>query len=92
MLEGSESFDLTRFSEANRRHLYDRIAEIQFASPERSPTADQSGLQVVYLAGRWFAAWRDLDEPPALPDHLRVRIVRIGVKPDHPAGIELHEV
>lgn len=94
MLEGSEfgSFDLTLFSEAIRRRLYDRIAESQFASREVSPTPDQAGLQVVYLAGRWFAAWRDLDEPPTLPDHLRIRVMRIGVSADQPTEIELHEV
>lgn len=75
-------FDLARFSEAVRRRLYDRTAEIAFA--ERGHTPDEAGLQIVYIAGRWFAAWTDLDEPPSLPDHLRVRLVRIEEDPDRP--------
>jgi hypothetical protein len=88
----STSFDLTQFSEVVRRRLYERITEIQFDRPDIRHTPDQAKLQVVYLAGRWFAVWVDLDEPPMLPEALRVRIMRIGVRPSEPAAIDLHEV
>lgn len=83
-------FDLARFSEAARRRLYDRMAEIAFAEIRHTP--DEAGLQIVHIAGRWFAVWTDLDEPPTLPDHLRVRLVRIDVNPDQPADIALYDV
>jgi hypothetical protein len=89
---GSTAFDLAQFSEAVRRRLYDRITEIQFDRPDIRHTPDQARLQVVYLAGRWFAVWVDLDEPAIVPDHLRVKIMRIGARPSDPAGIVLHEV
>lgn len=85
-------FDLTRFSEGTRRRLYDRISEIVFAAPEAGSTPDQAGLQVVFFAGRWFATWLDGDEPPALPDRLRFRLVRVLPHPEEPTEIELHEV
>jgi hypothetical protein len=86
------AFDLTRFSEVVRRRLYDRIAEAEFDRPDVRCTPDQAHLQVVYFAGRWFALWVDLEEPEALPDLLRVKIMRIGAQPSDPRGLELHEV
>jgi hypothetical protein len=47
---------------------------------------------LVHIAGRWFAVWTDLDEPPTLPDHLRVRLVRIDVNAEQPADIALYDV
>ena len=85
--------DLSRFSEASRRRLYDRVAEILFAPPSPPTfTPDQARLQVVYLFGRWFAAWLNLDELPTCPEHQRIQVVRIGVRPEDPADIVLHEV
>lgn len=89
MPEEPEPLDLTRFSESARRRLYDRIAEVQFAEPQRRDP-DKAGLQVVHFAGRWFAAWMDLEEPAGRPLALRARIVRVGLG----AGgeIDLYEV
>lgn len=86
------SEDVTRFSEANRRRLYDQVAEMQFAPSEIPATPDQAGLQIVYFAGRWFATWLDLNEPSTLPLHQRFRIARIGASRDRADGIELYEV
>jgi len=66
--------DLSRYSEAIRRELYDRIAEEHFAqgSPPitweegdflETRSADAAGLLVLYLLGRWFAVWRMADPP-----------------------------
>lgn len=100
----STPFDLSRFSESIRRRLYDRIVEIQFPPPDPSePVApedlhrvayqpDEAQLQVVFLFGRWFAFWRDLEEPDHRPERLRVELVRIEVSREKPADITLYEV
>ena len=82
--------DLTRFAESTRRTLYDRIAEIQFAAGEDAHAPDDSGLQVVYFAGRWFATWTDLDEPLWRPVPQRMRIVRVGLGANQ--EVQLYEV
>lgn len=106
MPDVSESipFDLSRFSESIRRRLYDRIVEIQFPPPDPSePVAledlhraahkpDEAQLQVVFLFGRWFAFWRNLEEPEPLPERLRVELVRIEVSREKPADVTLYEV
>lgn len=90
-LAGSTAFNLMRFSEATRRRLYERIAASQFGGPG-GPGPDEAGLQVVHFGGRWFALWRDLEEPETVPERLRMRIVRIGARLDEPEEIELYEV
>jgi hypothetical protein len=88
--------DLTRYNEIARRHLYNYLVDIQFApklGPEFTPplyTADEAGLMVFYVFGRWFAVWTNLEEPTYLPEHRRVELVRIQVAPD--GGIMLYEV
>lgn len=84
--------DLTQFSEALRRRLYDQVAGTHFDQPDAGPTPDQAMLQVFYLAGRWFAGWVDPDTPSGAPDHLRLRVVRIGRHDGDPGAIELYEV
>ncbi|HVR95225.1 MAG TPA: hypothetical protein VMW27_01330 [Thermoanaerobaculia bacterium] len=93
-----DPLDLTRYSEATRRALYERIIAIQFTphpdDPEDAPSTldpDEAGLTVFYLFGRWFAYWRD--EPlPGLPEWRLTEMVRIQDAPDLPDGIVLHEV
>ncbi|HEY3568493.1 MAG TPA: hypothetical protein VGP73_11220 [Thermoanaerobaculia bacterium] len=90
MAETSPELDLTRFSESTRRALYDWIVQIQFGGAGDAHAPDDSGLQVVYFAGRWFATWTDLEEPLWRPLPLRMRIVRVGMG----AGqeVELYDV
>lgn len=90
MADTSSDLDLTRFSEITRRQLYDRIIAIQFAGEGDRHAPDDSGLQVVYFAGRWFATWTDLQEPLWRPVPLRLRIVRIGEGSNQ--GIELYDL
>ncbi len=93
-----DPLDLTRYTEATRRALYERIIAIQFTphtdDPADAPPAldpDDAGLTVFYLFGRWFAYW--LDEPePGLPEWRLTEMVRIQAAPDLPEGIILHEV
>ena len=92
----SNPLDLTRYTEATRRELYDRVVQLIWtpAEPEEhvpSFDPDQGGLVVFHLAGRWFACWQNLDEPDA-PEDQRVEIVRVQVDPTSSHGIVLFEV
>ena len=90
----STPVDLDRFSEALRRWLYDRVVQIQFSLQDSAAayTPDEAGLQVVCLGGQWFALWADPNQPPTLPTHLRLQIVRIAASREYPWDIELHAV
>jgi hypothetical protein len=95
--------DLSRYSETTRRALYDRIVTIQF-TPENpattshpedvwtpSLTPDEAGLTVFYLFGRWFAVWREAEEP-GMPESRLTEMVRIQSASDTPEGILLYEI
>jgi len=70
----SEPLDLSRYSEATRRALYDRISAEHF-TPDlatigeanargdfaEARTAEEAGLRIEYSLGRWFAVWRLAD-------------------------------
>ena len=90
MAETGPELDLTRFSESTRRALYDRIVQIQLGGAGDAHRADDSGLQVVFFAGRWFATWTDLEEPLWRPVALRMRIVRVGMGASQ--EVELYDV
>src|SRR5215210_8085906 len=90
--------DLTRYTEATRRELYDRLVAIQFtpqdpadpddAAPVLDP--DDAGLTVFYLFGRWFAYWRG-EALPGLPSWRLTEMVRIQPA-DTPDGIMPYHV
>jgi hypothetical protein len=84
--------DLDRYSEALRRWLYDRVAQIQFGPPDSTLTPDEAALQVLCVLGRWFAVWTDPEELPAVPARLRVQVARIEVSREDPADIQLYAV
>lgn len=99
----SEPLDLTRYTEATRRELYERLVRIQRLPPEPSSDPGESepaseydpeasGLMVFHVFGRWFATWTDLDASEDLPEHLRRELVRIQPSPENPEGILLLEV
>ncbi len=81
--------NLDRYSEALRRWLYDRVVQIQFGPSDSALTADEAALQVFCVLGRWFAIWTDLEQPPAVPERLRLQVVRIEMSPEDPADIQL---
>lgn len=98
-----EPLDLSRYTEATRRELYDRLVRIHRMPPERPPDPGEreadpaydpeaSGLMVFHVFGRWFATWTDLEAPQDLPEHLRREVVRIQPSPENPEGILLFEV
>lgn len=86
--------DLSRYTEATRRSLYDLLVRIQFTPAEDfqpTMTPDEAGLTIVYLFGRWFAYWRDTPEA-GLPEWRLTEMVRIQADPSAPDGIRLYEV
>ncbi|HSF42103.1 MAG TPA: hypothetical protein VLT87_20045 [Thermoanaerobaculia bacterium] len=85
------ALDLSRYTEATRRELYDRIVLIQF--PPATPyEPDAAGLLVFHAFGRWFGTWVDLEAPEDWPEGRRRELVRIEPAPDAPEGIMLYEV
>lgn len=88
---GIRNPDLTRYTEATRRTLYDLLVRIQFArGTPYDPEA--AGLLVIHAFGRWFATWIDLESPEDWPERRRRELVRIEPDPDAPEGIMLFEV
>lgn len=83
--------DLTRYTEATRRELYDRLVLIQFP-PSTPYEPDAAGLLVFHAFGRWFGTWLDLEAPEDWPEARRRELVRIEPAPDAPEGIMLYEV
>lgn len=88
--------DLTRPTEATRRTVYDRVAELVWTpDPQdehlRTDTPDEAGLFVFHVFGRWFAVWSNRDESE-LPEHQRTEVVRVQSDPGSPFGVVLMEV
>jgi hypothetical protein len=54
-------------------------------TPDYSP--DAAGLQVIYFLGRWWAVWRQLEEPEDIPPAQRWLILAIEADPDAPHGV-----
>jgi hypothetical protein len=91
--------DLSRYTEATRRTLYDRISAEHFAPLPLPPietedfietrTAEQAGLTVLYLLGRWFAVWRMADPPEAPLERDLWEIVSVSATSD---GLSMAEV
>ena len=46
-----------------------------------------TSLQVVYLFGRWWAVWRQLEEPEDTPPAQRWLILAVEPDPDAPHGV-----
>ncbi|HVR99525.1 MAG TPA: hypothetical protein VMW27_23075 [Thermoanaerobaculia bacterium] len=89
--------DLTQVTESTRRALYEATVATYFSPtpeevrqaaedpenhwvPDYSP--DDAGLAVVWALGRWFAAWRCLEESEDAPAELQWSIVRIVADAD----------
>jgi hypothetical protein len=47
---------------------------------------DEAGLVVYYDRGRWYAAWRSLEEGPNVAPERRWTVLRIVTHPDSPFG------
>jgi hypothetical protein len=92
--------DLSEVTEATRRALYDAVVATQFEVPPGTDdsmpfyNADQAGLVVAYVAGRWFACWKALEETDNanLPPDAKHQLVRIYEAPELPYGVKFHDV
>ena len=85
---------LTGFSERTRQTLYAAVVATHWDAPPEHPddfvpdyTPDQAGLQVVYLFGRWWAVWRQLEEPEDIPPAQRWLILAVEADPTAPHGV-----
>jgi hypothetical protein len=86
--------DLSVFSEATQRGLYEVVAAKNFGPREQHEpgedgvpqhTAEQAGLEVVFAWGRWFATWWKLELPQELPEAER-REIRVLEENRHRPG------
>ena len=85
---------LTGFSERTRQTLYAAVVATHWdAKPEHPDdfvpkySPDEAGLQVVYFLGRWWAAWRQLEEPADIPPAQRWLVLAIEPDPTAPYGV-----
>jgi hypothetical protein len=60
-------------------------------NPGPSFTAEEAELVVFYGFGRWFAAWKALDELDR-PEDSRIEVVRILLDSSTPSGLLFREV
>ncbi|HXO21453.1 MAG TPA: hypothetical protein VOA87_16185 [Thermoanaerobaculia bacterium] len=98
--------DLTKVTEATRRQLYDAIVAIHFEpwtaeeiAEAKSKddfcldyTAEDAGVQVVYIFGRWFTWWRDLSADDDFPDSMKWEVLSIDKDATAPYGVDFSEV
>jgi hypothetical protein len=102
----SEPVDLSHETEDTRRKLYAAAVTTHFtATPEEqekakadpeswqppAATPDQARLTVHYLYGRWFVAWRQVEEEGSLPPDRRWTLLRV-VQDAETRELEYHEV
>jgi hypothetical protein len=98
-------FDLSRYSEATRRAIWDALAAAHFGATAaeareaeaagdwvETHSAEEAGLVVFWLFGRWLAFWRVLDEPEDAPERFRYDCVSVHEDPRAPGGLGLSEV
>ena len=93
--------DLTRYTEATRRALYDAVAAIHFFRTPEDPedfipdySPDDAGLTILYLGNHWLALWEVVEERdnPDLAPEFRYSLLSIGADPSAPGGIAFCEV
>jgi hypothetical protein len=97
--------DLSRYSEATRRAIWEALAASCFGATAAAAreaeaaddwvethSAEEAGLVVFYLLGRWLAWWRVLDETAEAPERFRYDVVSVHEDPGRPCGLGLSEV
>jgi len=93
----SNPLDLSHYTEALRREVYDRVVGLVWtkeAPDDYVPgfTPDQAGLMIFYLYGRWFAVWSDLDSAGPGMVERRTELVLVQESEATRYGIILAEV
>jgi hypothetical protein len=92
--------DLSVFSEATQRALYEVVVADNFQHTELEAgegsvpqyTAEQAGLEVVWAWGRWFATWWKLELPDTLPEAERREILVLEENRHRPGTLGYGEV
>ncbi len=95
--------DLTHYTEATRRRLYDLVVAVHFPPPGESHgpydvvpdySPEEAGLAVFWMFNRWLAVWVPLEDlgEPALPPEGRFTVLRIVADPRVLHGVAFHEV
>ena len=100
----SPPIDLSRTTENIRRAIYDAVVAIHFSRPGGDPaakqagewyeqhTADECGVQVAYLLGRWFVVWRIWSVEDSAPESQLWSVLTVNARPGARFGIEFQEV
>lgn len=99
------SIDLSLPTEATRRALYDAVVAVHFSATREdiqealreeewieTHTAEEAGVVIHYLCGRWFTVWRMLAEPADAPERQRWEVLTVHEDPGKPYGIGFSEV
>jgi len=85
--------DLTTDNEATRRALFALVVRDNFTASLDPDvwippyTAEEAGLEVRYLWGRWFTTWVKLEEPASLVEGERRELLRLERRPGDPGGL-----
>jgi len=96
---GRTRLDLTTFSEATRRAIYEQVVadnfttqfvEGQWWDPLYEP--DQAEMQVLYLYGRRLVTWRKLEESPNAPEQEWRELLLVQPDPKSARGITFQEI
>jgi len=89
--------DLTRYSETTRRRLYDSLQETHFFYPGHDPdhdtlpyTAEDAGLSVLFVYGRWVAVWTRLEVESFRPEADRIEVLFIKPTTENALGVMLY--
>lgn len=94
----SIALDLDRYSESTRRRLYQIVGASNFSGLPQEPgdtrlpyTAEEAGLSVLFVHGRWLAIWTRLEVESYRPARERIEVLRIRPTTENDLGIMLHE-
>lgn len=96
---GADRVDLGRNDEATRQALYGLVVRQNFArQPDADPgddwlppyTAEQAGLEVFWMHGRWFATWLKLELPEGLPEAERRELLVLTEDKRRPGRVICH--
>ena len=101
----SPPIDLSCTTESTRRAIYDAVVAIHFtpapgevlAAKEAGEwyeqhTAEECGVQVAYLLGRWFVVWRIWSVEDSAPESQLWSVLTVNARPGARFGIEFQEV
>jgi hypothetical protein len=97
--------DLDLVTEGTRRAIFEAISRSHFTpapgevlAAQRAGewyqkySADECGLTVLYLLGRWIAYYRIWEVEDDAPESHEWEVLRVHANPSMPFGIELYEV